>query len=125
MNYTINDRGEAVPAVGAPGSVGRAKCERPSLLAAIGVVQQEEKDHGHLPEESHAVVATMLHKAGILSGLEPDSVLTAAGFDPARRKEILGQLDLIRRDSDRRLMGATLPFAREPEGPAPSLSPGV
>lgn len=77
MNYTVNDRGESVIAVGAPGSIERVKCERPQLIEELNKLYSESFDaYGRNVDRA----IQMIRAAGIFSYLETNSVLTASDY---------------------------------------------
>lgn len=72
MIYIENDRGEHVIAVGAPGSIARAKIQYPTLI------EQIDDLYSHGAERSEA--ETLILDKGIRSKLETESILANTMF---------------------------------------------
>lgn len=58
MNYTYNDRGERIPAVGAPNSITRLRHERPVLIAELQAMG-ETKAKVYLKNKSYHFVPSI------------------------------------------------------------------
>lgn len=83
MNHVCNDRNQWVPAVGAPGSLERTKCERPALIEKMARFVSESR--------SYWAIRSSLGKARpVLCAAEKIHVLTAAGCTEAQAKSIIG-----------------------------------
>ena len=129
MDHILNDRGETVLAVGKPGSVERAQCERPEFLKRLMDYRNEQAAKGSatpkLDEEATVYVAQSLHEQGIVAEDEAISLLSAAGFQKDVEGDVLRQLGLINQDRDRMLQGGMLPVPTGPEIKAPAQSPDM
>ena len=73
MNTTMNDKGERVTAIGAPGSIERVKVEWPALICKIKNVYLTQPT----AQGQQALINMMLIKRRII-GLERQSVLAVA-----------------------------------------------
>jgi hypothetical protein len=135
MNHVLNDRGETVIAVGAPGSVERARCEYPHLIEDLDVLRPQELDGDRFRRsDSSTIIAQTLFDRGILPKVEPfrqpgyssrlecSSVLEAAGFEQNASEEIYHQLGLIHEQHSRELVGRS--SARSLRTPEPDRVPG-
>ena len=74
MNRAINDKGEHVILTGAPGSLARARVERPALIEQITRLRQMGINKCFADEELRVT-----HH--IKSSLERGAILLAAGLD--------------------------------------------
>lgn len=90
MNKIHNDQGEYVVAVGAPGSVERAKVEWPGLIARITAISTEGEAWASWEQDARR----MIDGAAILSELEKNSVMAAA------RIAMIDSVELRRIDKD-------------------------
>lgn len=129
MNHLINDRGETVQAVGSPGSIERAQCERPEFVkelasynADILAKEKEGKTPGQFDEETTVFAAQRLHERGIIAEDEATALLAAAGFKKEIGAPVLRQLQIITQDQERSLRGATLPVPSGPALKSPEIS---
>jgi len=129
MNHLINDRGETVQAVGSPGSIERAQCERPEFVkelasynADILAKEKESKTPGQFDEETTVFAAQRLHERGIIAEDEATALLAAAGFKKEIGAPVLRQLQIITQDQERSLRGATLPVPSGPALKSPEIS---
>jgi hypothetical protein len=117
MNYVINDRGETVIASGAPGSLARARCERPALIEEMGAMRVTEEVEGKFgAPDSSVVLATRLHGEGLISALDSSAVLTAAGYSEGIIEEVWKQLLVLKQNHDMEML------SRPALKPEPSLS---
>jgi hypothetical protein len=124
MNHVINDRGETVIAVGAPGSLARARCERPGLIEQLGVMRGSEEIEGKLgAADSCVVLATRLHGEGIISPLESSAVLTAAGYAEGSIAEVWKQLAVVNENRDMAMLSRPSVPAAPSLRVLPELSP--
>jgi hypothetical protein len=77
MNYTINDLGERVIAVGAPGSLERIKVERPKLIKQLNNLYVSSCDcHGRDIDEA----IQLIRDNGIEDYRETNAVLVASHY---------------------------------------------
>jgi hypothetical protein len=79
MNYVVNDLGKSVIAVGAPGSIMRARVERPNLLQRLNVHYWDAKAHC-LPGAGIDGALELIRQAGVNSSLETNSILAASDY---------------------------------------------
>ena len=77
MNYTKNDKGEMVIAIGAPGSIERSKVEWPHLIECINAIWVERTG---LPGRGIDEAIELIRKRGIKGRLETNSILSASYF---------------------------------------------
>lgn len=66
MNYVVNDRGDLVPAIGAPASIERMVVERPALIQKVNTM------------ENVALALTLIKASGVSCTLEAESILMAS-----------------------------------------------
>jgi hypothetical protein len=79
MNAVINDYGQTVRAIGAPGSIERLKCERPKLIETL----QAQRDLSLALNTHYSAIEAsneLRSKHGIESQLERDSIIACAGI---------------------------------------------
>lgn len=77
-NYTLNDKGQEVLAIGAPGSIVRVQVEYPSLIEKINSFWFQFAEGNYrqgIPE-----VIDMIREAGITSHLETESIIKSTYF---------------------------------------------
>ena len=124
MNHIINDRGETVPAVGAPGSIMRVQDEWPEGIKSLKEAREKrERARAENPSfdsraESEAdLVATAeeLHRRGIPHGLDATSVLKVVGYDDETARAISGQLRIIIEYQDHELRDSMLALPKGPQ----------
>lgn len=72
MNYTTNDQGMAVIAIGAPGSIERIKVEYPALLERLNQLFNCEAKIDEAIE--------VIRQAGIMSEMETSNLLAASHY---------------------------------------------
>lgn len=77
MNYTEDDYGRRVVAVGAPGSIERMRCERPQLIDRLNSLYwQAHESPGRAVDEALALI----RRAGVDNPLETNSILLASDY---------------------------------------------
>jgi hypothetical protein len=78
VNYTTDDLGRSVIAVGAPGSVERMRCERPALIERMNAIRACSYDC----RQSKAIDVALdeARAAGVRSGLETRSIILASDY---------------------------------------------
>jgi len=81
MNHVIDDYGRIVVAVGAPGSIERAKVERPKLIDRLNSLYFQAYD---FPGRAVDCAVEMIRAAGIRSELETASILKASAYGEER-----------------------------------------
>lgn len=77
MNYVINDRGQPVIAVGAPGSVERVTVERPELLERLNKLRiQAYGSPGHGLDAA----IELIRAVGVRSEMETSALVQASNY---------------------------------------------
>jgi hypothetical protein len=79
MNYIINDRNQSVIAVGAPGSVARARVQWPKLIERLNALYDNALDN-RLPGRAVVKAVDMIRVAGVTSEMETSSILLASYY---------------------------------------------
>jgi hypothetical protein len=81
MNHVTDDYGRTAVAVGAPGSIERAKIERPKLIDRLNSLYFQAYDS---PGRAVDCAVEMIRAAGIRSELETASILKASAYGEER-----------------------------------------
>lgn len=77
VNHVVNDKGETVIAIGAPGSVARAKVQWPALIENLNrLYASAYESHGRAVDEA----IEMIRAAGVKGRMETDSILMASDY---------------------------------------------
>lgn len=77
MNYTENDNGQSVMAVGAPGSLARVKVEHPALIERLNALYHDSCDsYGRGVDRA----IEMIRATGIRSEMETNNLLAASNY---------------------------------------------
>jgi len=84
-NHLINDQCEAVVAVGAPGSIERARCEWPALIQKIKSMQTE----GKLSRNS---ASNLFNRRKIVLISDRVVILQASGFPEEQARSLGGAI---------------------------------
>jgi hypothetical protein len=79
MNYITNDRNEPVIAIGAPGSVARARVEWPALIDRLNGLYSRALEY-RLPGCAVDETVLMIRTAGVTSEMETSSILQVSDY---------------------------------------------
>jgi len=77
VNHVVNDKGEMVIAIGAPGSIERAKVQWPALIERLNrLYASAYESYGKAVDEAYQ----MIRDAGVKGRMETDSILLASDY---------------------------------------------